>query len=193
MCACNALVSISNESTVSQVQYCIIEQMIRRARLTSRAALAANARHFSNPLQRNISTVTSDEIALDRHPNGVYTLFFNNEKKLNPMTVAMGEAFEEAIAQLSDDKDLRCLILTGKGKAFSAGGDLKFLRDRTADTPHNNTKIMRAFYRRFLSLRSLQVPVISALNGPAIGAGFCVAVSVVNLVYSRDELQSNTF
>ena len=70
--------------------------------------------------------------------------------------------------------------LTGKGKAFSAGGDLKFLRDRTADTPHNNTKIMRAFYRRFLSLRSLHVPVISALNGPAIGAGFCVAVSAIN-------------
>ena len=168
--------------------------MLCRFRLTPRAVLATNARHFSNPLQqRNISTSNSDEIVLDKQPNGVYTLFFNNEKKLNPMTVAMGEAFEEAIAQLSDDKDLRCLILTGKGKAFSAGGDLKFLRDRTADTPHNNTKIMRAFYRRFLSLRSLQVPVISALNGPAIGAGFCVAVSVVNLVYSRDELQSNTF
>ena len=42
--------------------------------------------------------------------------FVLQQRKVNPMTVAMGEAFEEAIAQLSDDKDLRCLILTGKGK-----------------------------------------------------------------------------
>ena len=83
------------------------------------------------------------------------------------MTVAMGEAFEEAITQLSM---IRIFVLNTdwQRKAFSAGGDLKFLRDRTADTPHNNTKIMRAFYRRFI-LRSLHVPVISALNGPAIG------------------------
>ena len=120
---------------------------------------------------------SDEEIVVDTKPNGVYTLSFNNEKKLNPMTVAMGEAFEEKMMELSTDKNMRCLVLTGKGKAFSAGGDLDFLRARTQDTPYNNSKIMRAFYRRFLSLRNLPVPVISALNGPAIGAGFCVALA----------------
>ena len=99
---------------------------------------------------------SDEEIVVDTKPNGVYTLSFNNEKKLNPMTVAMGEAFEEKMMELSTDKNMRCLVLTGKGKAFSAGGDLDFLRARTQDTPYNNSKIMRAFYRRFLSLRNFE-------------------------------------
>lgn len=63
------------------------------------------------------------------------------------------------------------LILTGSGKAFSAGGDLDFLLSRCDDTPHNNSTAMRAFYERFLSLIKLPVPIIAAINGPAIGAG----------------------
>jgi enoyl-CoA hydratase len=130
-----------------------------------------------NNAWRKIIEQKSFSILVDTQPNGVYTLHFDNEKKLNPMTVAMGEKFEETMTKLASDKKIRCLVLTGKGKAFSAGGDLNFLKDRTKDTPYNNSKIMRAFYRRFLSLRNLPVPVISAINGPAIGAGFCVALA----------------
>uniref|UniRef100_A0A7S2GRD6 Enoyl-CoA hydratase n=1 Tax=Octactis speculum TaxID=3111310 RepID=A0A7S2GRD6_9STRA len=68
--------------------------------------------------------------------------------------------------------------MTGEGRAFSAGGDLDFLRDRCRDKPERNAAVMRSFYRRFLSIRnSLTVPTISALNGPAIGAGLCVALA----------------
>jgi enoyl-CoA hydratase/carnithine racemase len=53
----------------------------------------------------------------------------------------------------------------GQGKAFSAGGDLGFLEDRTRTAALDNVDIMKKFYARFLSVRTLPVPVIAAING----------------------------
>jgi enoyl-CoA hydratase/carnithine racemase len=93
------------------------------------------------------------------------------------MTVGMGNEFLETMTTLGKMPDLRAVILTGAGRAFSAGGDASFLRARIADTPENNVQEMRRFYSRFLSLRDVGVPVIAALHGPAVGAGFCVALA----------------
>eukprot|EP00041_Stephanoeca_diplocostata_P013573 m.238329 g.238329 ORF g.238329 m.238329 type:complete len:182 (+) comp19388_c0_seq6:560-1105(+) len=54
-------------------------------------------------------------------------------------------------------------------------GDMKFLKDRTESDALSNAETMRAFYERFLCVRSLDVPTIAAINGHAIGAGLCVA------------------
>lgn len=91
----------------------------------------------------------------------------------------MGDEFtsilKSEINNLGPEK-LRALVLTGEGKGFSAGGDLKWLMERHHDKPHNNTIIMRDFYRRFLNIRNYcHVPTIAAINGPAIGAGFALA------------------
>lgn len=120
---------------------------------------------------------TEQTILVDRRPNGIVVLKFNRPSSLNAMTVRMGEQFQEIVQQLTKDDDVRCIVLTGEGKAFSAGGDLEFLLSRCNDSPHSNSTHMRAFYSRFLSLLSLPVPIIAAINGPAIGAGMCVATA----------------
>ncbi len=113
----------------------------------------------------------------------VVTLHFNDPDRLNAMTRDMGEAFRERIGGLARDESLRALVLTGEGRAFSAGGDLDMLKmqaDRGAADPGTSWRGIRddmsTFYRLFLSIRDIPCPTIAAVNGHAIGAGFCVAL-----------------
>jgi len=106
----------------------------------------------------------------------VAVLTLNNPAKLNALTEPMGDALIERVEELRTMPDIRATIITGEGKAFSAGGDLDWLLARHRDTPENNIEIMQKFYKKFLILRSLPMPVIAAINGPAVGAGLCLAL-----------------
>jgi enoyl-CoA hydratase len=126
----------------------------------------------------------ADALILEERDADVVTLVFNDPDRRNAMTVAMGEAFAERVAGLSRDDTLRAVVLTGAGKAFSAGGDMQMLRDKAADgrarpgvARRAIRDTMRSFYTLFLSVRELPCPTIAALNGHAIGAGFCVALA----------------
>jgi enoyl-CoA hydratase len=122
-------------------------------------------------------------LVLQSRDADIVTLRFNDPDHLNAMTRAMGEAFRERISQLAGDESIRAVVLTGEGRAFSAGGDLDMLRDqadRGAAAPgiawRGIRDDMSTFYRLFLSIRDLPCPTIAAINGHAIGAGFCVAL-----------------
>lgn len=122
---------------------------------------------------------------------GVATIKFNDPNKLNALTADMGDQFLEIIDELCNEgaKDLGAVVLTGSGRAFSAGGDINFLRDRHKDTPSRNAVVMRRFYERFLAVRRLPVPVVAAINGPAIGAGLCVALGAdVRVAFEKAKL-----
>jgi len=118
----------------------------------------------------------------------VAVLTLNRPDQLNAMTVEMGEAFKHEVSNLAPE--VRAVILTGEGRAFSAGGDIKFLEDRANDTPHNNTVEMLNFYHRYLAIRSCKVPVISAIHGPAVGAGLCLAMATdIRITHNECKLQ----
>ena len=123
----------------------------------------------------------------------VATLRFHDPERRNAMTQAMGEAFAQRVAELRDDPSLRAVILTGAGRAFSAGGDLGMIGNRAdegaaapgrARTAIRDT--MRGFYGLFLSVRDLPCPTIAAINGHAVGAGLCVALACDLRVVSRE-------
>jgi enoyl-CoA hydratase len=82
------------------------------------------------------------------------------------------------VNQKANSGHVKACVLTGQGHAFSAGGDLKWLYERTQAKPIDNEKTMIDFYSRFLlPLRNLPVPTIAAINGPAIGAGAAVSLA----------------
>jgi len=108
----------------------------------------------------------------------VALITINRAEKMNAMTSEIADGFGEIVTQLVDDpSEYGCAVVTGSGRAFSAGGDLDWLRLRTRDTPSRNSKIMHDFYNKFLRVREIPIPVICALNGAAIGAGFCFAMA----------------
>lgn len=90
-----------------------------------------------------------------------------------------GEAIEAACAALNADQEVRCIILTGEGKCFSAGGDIKAMGDRTGAFSGSGVQIRDGYrnniHRAVRALFGLQLPVIAAVNGPAIGLGCDIA------------------
>jgi enoyl-CoA hydratase len=136
----------------------------------------------SNDEAENDASVDLD-LVLESRAGDVVTLRFNDPDRLNAMTAAMGRAFRERIGRLVGDETLRAVVLTGEGRAFSAGGDLDMLQaqaDAGAARPGRAWRGIRddmtTFYRLFLSVRDLPCPTIAAIHGHAIGAGFCVAL-----------------
>lgn len=89
----------------------------------------------------------------------------------------MGKRMRDVVASLAEDSTLRAVVITGAGRAFSAGGDMDFLKRRTESNADTNTAAMMNFYSSFLSVREIPVPVLAAINGHAVGAGLCVALA----------------
>ena len=126
----------------------------------------------------------TESLLLEARDGDVVTLTFNHPERLNAMSQPMGEAFASRVAGLLEDDRLRAVVLTGSGRAFSAGGDLGMIggqaehgQNEPAGAQRRILDTMRAFYKLFLSVRELPCPTIAAINGHAIGAGFCVALA----------------
>jgi enoyl-CoA hydratase/carnithine racemase len=110
----------------------------------------------------------------------VATLTLNRPESRNPLGAeGDGELFQDAARQINQNRSVRCVILTGAGKAFSAGGDVKAMRDKAGAFAGPGVAI-RERYRNGIhqivrAVWGIEVPVIAAVNGPAIGLGNDVA------------------
>ena len=122
----------------------------------------------------------------------VTILTLNDPARLNALTFDMGAALQHAIDTIDYSKT-NAVVVTGAGKAFSAGGDLAFLNRRAEDSGSSNAVVMRRFYQAYLRIRELPVPVLAAINGPAIGAGLCFALAADMRVAGKSAKLGVTF
>lgn len=110
----------------------------------------------------------------------IMILSFDRDDVRNALT---GTGLVDDIVAVADwinsSNSVNCLILTGNGKAFCSGGNIKEMRDTSGTFSGNPAEITdkyrRGIHRMSLAMHSLEVPVIAAVNGPAIGAGLDLA------------------
>ncbi|HAE03251.1 MAG TPA: enoyl-CoA hydratase [Rhodospirillaceae bacterium] len=117
----------------------------------------------------------TDPYILYEKSAGIVTLTLNRPDQLNAFSEGpMIDAFLAVLDQVTAEKDVRCVILTGAGRAFSAGGNVKHMRDKTDMFAGSAADIERAYaqgiHRVPPKLWGLEIPVIAAVNGPAYGA-----------------------
>lgn len=93
---------------------------------------------------------------------------------LNPATVT---AIGAGVLDLTGTQGARCIVLTGTGRAFSSGADLSGGDDGNAATPNRAEAVLQKYYHPMLrALRDCPVPLVTAVNGPAVGAGMSIAL-----------------
>ncbi len=121
----------------------------------------------------------SDDFLIYEQRGPVVTLTMNRPEQRNPLTgnTAVAE-FLAAIERIERDRSVRCVILTANGPSFSAGGDIREMKRQAS--PEVSEMDIRQDYRGGiqrlpLALFNLEVPVIAAINGHAIGAGLDLA------------------
>lgn len=114
---------------------------------------------------------------VERRPDGVAVLTLDNPDQRNAMSEEMTAAWVTAVESLAADRELRVVVVTGAGSAFCSGGNTGWIASEPDATVDDLRTRMIAFYRAWLSIRRLEVPTIAAVNGPAIGAGLCLALA----------------
>lgn len=102
--------------------------------------------------------------------------------KVNALDGASYLRIAEVFDQLSDDENYRAVVLTGRGKIFCAGNDLNDFRSMDGD---NGDAAMRDARRAFFAVLECRLPVIAAVNGPALGSGLGLTASA-DLVVASD-------
>jgi enoyl-CoA hydratase/carnithine racemase len=118
----------------------------------------------------------NDQI-LQSRDGGILTITLNMPEKRNPISdVSVVEQLCDAFMAADQDMSVRCVILTGAGTVFSSGGDLKQMRPdsgglRAALPAETRRNYKYGIQRLPLMFQALEVPVIAAVNGAAIGAG----------------------
>jgi enoyl-CoA hydratase len=125
-------------------------------------------------------TSNSGDAVLVTEPGpGIRMLTLNRPGVRNAMTEEMTASWDRALDEVSADRDTRVVVVTGQGSSFCSGADLSWLDQGSAEdvTIDRLRDRMLPFYRSWLRPRRLPFPVLAAVNGPAVGAGVCLALA----------------
>ncbi len=123
--------------------------------------------------------MTNQTVLLDIQ-NGVATITLNRPEVFNALNQPMAEALVRIIQACMDDEGVRALILTGAGRGFCAGGDMKAAWEHIqtdGDPRHFFRDLTVPLHRVITDLRLMEKPVVAAVNGAAGGAGVSLAAA----------------
>ena len=118
-----------------------------------------------------------DGVVLVERTDGVAIVTLNRPDRLNALNSEILGALPEQLAELASDREVRCVVLTGAGRAFCAGGDIHEMVGDVALTYEEEVEEQQRFHRAPALLHSMPKPTIAAVNGAAAGAGLSLALA----------------
>jgi enoyl-CoA hydratase len=121
--------------------------------------------------------MSESHLSVTRPSPGVVLATLDHPAQRNAMSAPMTRAWADLMADLAEERELRVLVVTGAGSAFCSGGDTSWIAGEPEATVADLRARMLPFYRAWLSVLDLDVPTIAAVNGPAVGAGLCLALA----------------
>ena len=114
-------------------------------------------------------------LLFERRPHGVLLITLNRPERLNATNDRLHWELTQIWKTIDDDNETRVDVVTGAGKAFSAGGDLEMV-EANATKPERLAQTIREASDIVYNMLNLDKPIISAINGVAVGAGLVVAL-----------------
>jgi enoyl-CoA hydratase len=133
------------------------------------------------------------EIETNKDIEGVVLITLNRADRLNAMTQSLIDNLSKTLDAIANDYTNRVVIITGEGKSFSAGGDLSIFQSGAIGIDKLETfkLLLTSAGALALKIRSMPQPVIAAVNGPAAGGGFALAVAADIRICSESAYFSN--
>ena len=118
-----------------------------------------------------------EEMVKLEQKEGVAFVYLNRPKAYNAFDREMVQRLAEILISLALDRNIAGIIISGKGKAFCAGGDLRWIRSNGENPSEAFHELAARFHQAILEIRRMPKPVVAAVNGLAAGGGFSMALS----------------
>ncbi len=132
-----------------------------------------------------------ETLIVDRPTAAVAKVTFNRPDALNAFNNVQRRELAAAMRELAGDASVRAVVLTGAGRGFSAGADL---RDPTGGDPSQVEHSLNTEYGAFLQvMATMEKPIIAAVNGPAAGIGMSTALACDLMVMAEDAYLMSAF
>jgi 2-(1,2-epoxy-1,2-dihydrophenyl)acetyl-CoA isomerase len=114
-------------------------------------------------------------VRLERN-GSVATVILSRPDKGNAIDIATAQALGDVVTECAGDRSIRCVLMTGAGNFFCGGGDIQSFFDAGDDAPRMIEELVRSLNATVLTLANMDKPLVTAVNGPAAGAGFSLAI-----------------
>jgi len=118
----------------------------------------------------------SDPVLTQQHEN-ILEIAINRPEAYNALDLDVMGMLSAALASAATDEAIKGIMLTGKGKAFCSGGDLKWISQQAADAGATLHRLAPQFHIAITEIRRMGKPVVAAINGIAAGGGFSLALA----------------